>query len=72
MNVTQTSWIEFDLVGPIETQKYRTNMACTVVQFWFDKNVNGICKKGWNVTKSATAQMRARAAIRAAINKAII
>ena len=55
-----TEWFEFDMVGPIETVRYRTNSDATNVQFWFDTNVPGIARKGWNRTRSETAAMSAR------------
>jgi hypothetical protein len=59
-------WIEFQLVGPIETHRYRTTPDARTVQWFAAQRVPGMARQGWNTTTSATVQMRARKAIKAA------
>lgn len=61
--MSAATWLEFEVVGPIETMKYRTNANATIVQFWSKAHVPGKANPGWNRTKSETVAMRARAAI---------
>jgi hypothetical protein len=62
----ETTWFEFEVRGPVDVMKYRTNCNATIVQFWSEHRVPGLAKIGWNTTKSSTVQMRAKAALKAA------
>ena len=66
MTITNNKWLEFEVVGPVETQKYRTNADASLVQFWSDNKVSGIAKIGWNTTKFLNASTRAKNALKAA------
>ena len=66
MTITNNNWLEFEVVGPVETQKYRTNADASLVQFWSDNKVPGIAKIGWNTTKFLNASTRAKNALKAA------
>jgi hypothetical protein len=66
MTITNNKWLEFEVVGPVETQKYRTNADASLVQFWSDNKVSGIAKFGWNTTKFLNASTRAKNALKAA------
>ena len=59
MTNANITWLEFELTGKFHTAKYRTNANASIVQFWSDNNISGLAKKGWNRTKSASAQLRA-------------
>ena len=58
------TWVEFEVVGPIETQRYRTTEDASIVQFWSAERVPGLARQGWNTTRSATVRMRAVAALK--------
>ena len=66
MTTADITWFEYELVGPIETHKYRTNADASIVQYWSDKKVPGFARVGWNRTKSANAQLCASNALKAA------
>ena len=66
MTTADTNWFEYERVGSVETQKYRTNADASIVQFWSDKKVSGFARVGWNRTKSANAQLCAANALKAA------
>jgi hypothetical protein len=66
MTTADTTWFEYERVGSVETQKYRTNADASIVQFWSDKKVPGFARVGWNRTKSANAQLCAANALKAA------
>ncbi len=59
-----TTWIEYSVLGPIETQRYRTNADASVVQFWSEQRVPGLARQGWNTTKSANVATTARQVLR--------
>lgn len=64
--MTDTNWLEFKVEGPVETMRYRTNEDASIVYFWSDYRIYGICGTGWTRTKSATVTMRARKALKEA------
>ena len=66
MTTTDITWLEFKLVGPVDTIKYRTNADASIVQYWSDKKVSGFSNTGWNRTKHIHAQIRAANALKAA------
>jgi hypothetical protein len=66
MTTTDITWFEYELVGPIETFKYRTNADTSIVQYWSDKKVPGFSKIGWNRTKHIHAEICAANALKAA------
>jgi hypothetical protein len=57
-------WLEFTVIGPIDVMRYRTSPNARIVQYWSDHPVPGMARKGWNTTKSATVEMRARSALK--------
>ena len=58
-----SDWLEFEVKGPVETQRYRTNSDATRVEFWSERGVPGLSRRGWNRTRSETMRMKAKAAI---------
>jgi hypothetical protein len=60
----ETTWVEYEVIGQIETQRYRTNPTASVVQYWSEHRVPGFCRVGWNTTKSENAAMTARQVLR--------
>jgi hypothetical protein len=55
----ETTWIEYQVIGPIEVQRYRTNADASVVQFWCDRGVRGSARQGWNTTRSSNVALTA-------------
>lgn len=63
---TQT-WIEYQVIGPIETQRYRTTPDAKVVQYWSEHGVRGMSRQGWNTTKSENVAMTARKVLKTGV-----
>ena len=66
MTTTNITWLEYELVGSIETFKYRTNPDASIVQFWSNKKVPGFAKIGWNRTRHIHAEICAANALKSA------
>lgn len=61
METTEQVWYEYEVKGPVETQRYRTTKDASVVQFWSAHRVPGLARAGWNTTKSENNLLRAKA-----------
>lgn len=66
MNKAQT-WIEYEVIGPIETQRYRTTPDVSTVQYWSEHGVRGMSRHGWNTTKSHNVTMTARKVVQSGV-----
>jgi hypothetical protein len=53
-------WIEYEVLGPVEVQRYRTNKNASIVHYWSPNRVPGIARQGWNLTRSASVALTAK------------
>ena len=66
MKTTEQVWVPFSLVGPIETHQYRTNLDASVIQYWANSSIPGLCKRGWNRTTCRVPSILAAKALKEA------
>jgi hypothetical protein len=60
----EITWIEYQVIGPVEVQRYRTNSDASIVQFYSERGVAGLSRRGWNTTRSSNVALTARQVLR--------
>ena len=58
------SWIEYQVIGRVETVRYRTTPDAKTTQFWSERRVPGVARQGWNTTKSENVALVSRKVVK--------